>query len=97
VMTGRGDPEGKLRAWELGADDFLPKPFDLVEVRARCRSLLRVKRLVDELDSAEGVVFAFARAVEAKCRYTWGHSERVTNYALALARQIGICEAEQDV
>lgn len=71
MITGRLAEEARVRAWELGADDFLTKPLDTVEVTARCRSLLRVKRLVDELDSAEAVVFAFARAVEAKCRYTW--------------------------
>lgn len=70
IVTGRNARETRLRAWELGADDFLTKPFDAVEVQARCRSLLRIKRLVDELDSAEAVVFAFARAVEAKCSYT---------------------------
>lgn len=97
IITGRDAQEAKLRAWELGADDFLTKPFQSVEVLARCRSLLRVKRLVDELDSAEAVVFAFARVVEAKCRYTWGHSERVTSYALALACKIGLPEAKQEV
>ena len=97
IITGRDRLEDKLRAWDLGADDFLTKPFQSVEVLARCRSLLRVKSLVDELDSAEAVVFAFARAVEAKCRYTWGHSERVTKYALALASQIGVSEAEREV
>jgi putative two-component system response regulator len=97
MITGQSAQEARMRAWELGADDFLTKPFDFFEVRARCRSLLRVKRLVDELDSAEAVVFAFARAVEAKCQYTWGHSERVTSYALALARHIGLSESDQIV
>ncbi len=96
IITGQSALAAKLRAWELGADDFLTKPFQKVEVLARCRSLLRVKRLVDELDSAEAVVFAFARAVEAKCRYTSGHSTRVTKYALALANHIGVSEAESD-
>lgn len=95
MITGRLAEEARVRAWELGADDFLTKPLDTVEVTARCRSLLRVKRLVDELDSAEAVVFAFARAVEAKCRYTWGHSERVTSYALALAQQLGLSATEK--
>jgi len=97
IITGRDAQEARLKAWELGADDFLTKPFQSVEVLARCRSLLRVKRLVDELDSAEAVMFAFARAVEAKCRYTWGHSERVTTYALELARQTGISQTDQEV
>jgi putative two-component system response regulator len=97
MITGRNAQEAKLRAWELGADDFLTKPLEMVEVLARCRSLLRMKRLVDELDSAEAVVFGFARTVEAKCRYTWGHSERVTSFASALAQQVGLAEAEQQV
>jgi putative two-component system response regulator len=94
VISGSEVADAKLRVWELGADDFLTKPFEKVEVLARCRSLLRVKRLIDDLESAESVVYAFARTVEAKCRYTWGHSERVARYALALAREIGLGESD---
>ncbi len=79
-----------MRAWDLDADDFLTKPFQMVEVAARCRSLLRSKRLRDELDSAENVAFAFARAVEAKSAYTHGHSERVQQYSLFLAKALNI-------
>jgi putative two-component system response regulator len=97
IITGQVSFDTKLRAWELGADDFLTKPFHCVEVMARCRSLLRVKRLVDELDSAEAVVFAFARAVEAKSSYTRGHADRVTNYALALAAQVGLANSDVEI
>lgn len=94
IVTAQTAFEAKLRAWELGADDFLTKPFQCLEVVARCRSLLRIKRLIDERDSAEAVVFAFARAVEAKSQYTHGHSERVTAYALELARQVRLPQVE---
>jgi len=97
ILTGQSASEARLHAWELGADDFLSKPFQVVELLARCRSLLRVKRLVDELDSAEAVVFAFARAVEAKSPYTQGHAERVTALTLALASRLGVPEAEREV
>src|SRR5262249_53479657 len=50
----------------------------------------RIKRLVEERDSAEAVVFALARAVEAKSPYTHGHSARVTAYSVALARAAGV-------
>jgi putative two-component system response regulator len=96
IITADDAFDSRLRAWELGADDFLGKPLHRVELVARCRSLLRVKRLIDELDTAEAVVFALARAVEAKSAYTHGHAERVTRYALALADEVGVAPADRD-
>jgi len=40
ILTGQSASEARLHAWELGADDFLSKPFQVVELLARCRSLL---------------------------------------------------------
>ncbi len=97
ILTGQSASDAKLHSWEFGADDFLTKPFQCVEIAARCRSLLRVKRLVDELDSAEAVVFAFARAVEAKSSFTHGHAERVRDYALLLAAYVGLPNDEWEV
>jgi putative two-component system response regulator len=96
VLTGQDASSSRLQSWELGADEFLNKPFHNVEVLVRCRSLLRLKRLVDELDSAHAVVFAFARTVEAKCPYTLGHAERVTTCVAALAERLGLSEAERE-
>jgi putative two-component system response regulator len=95
ILTGQTSSESRLRAWELGADEFLTKPFQNVEVLARCRSLLRLKRLTDALDSAESVVFAFARAVEAKSPYTRGHAGRVATLVLALADRLGLSDVQR--
>jgi putative two-component system response regulator len=97
MITGSGAARDKIQAWDYGADDFLTKPFHMVEVTTRCRSLLRIKRLIEERESAEKVVFALARAVEAKSPYTHGHSERVTTYSLALAREAGVSAPELEV
>ncbi len=97
ILTGQSSAEARLRGWELGADEFLTKPFHFVDVRARCRSLLRVKRLVDDLDSAQSVVFALARAVEAKSPFTQGHAERVMNFAQALSTHLKLSPAEQAI
>src|SRR5207249_825100 len=96
ILTGETGLAARLRAWELGADDFLCKPIHGVEVLARCRCLLRVKELVSELDCAQSVIFALARAMEAKSRFTQGHIERVTRYAMALAVRLGMPAAEQE-
>ena len=97
VLTALEPKEVRVPAWELGADEFLTKPAHHHDVLTRCRALLRVKRLTDELDSAEAVVFAFARAVEAKSSYTRGHADRVTNYALALAAQVGLANSDVEI
>lgn len=41
VLTGRGDVQERVRCLDLGADDFVLKPFSLHELMARCRALLR--------------------------------------------------------
>jgi putative two-component system response regulator len=96
VLTGRDAEGARRQAWELGADEYLTKPFRPAELLARCRALLRVKRLVDELDSAQAVVVAFARAIEAKCPHTLGHTERVAAYVLALAARLGLPAADRE-
>jgi putative two-component system response regulator len=97
IVTAQSEFQDKLDAWEYGADDFLTKPFHLVEVTARCRSLLRIKRLIEERDSAESVVYALARTVEAKSPFTHGHSERVKVYTLALAEALDLPHAEREI
>ena len=97
MLTGTDATDARQTAWDCGADEFLTKPFRAPEVVARCRSLLRQKDLVDALESAEAVVFALARALEAKSPYTHGHSTRVAQYALAVANRLGLGDAEVDV
>jgi CheY-like chemotaxis protein/HPt (histidine-containing phosphotransfer) domain-containing protein len=49
VLTARNSTEDKLRGFDLGAVDYVTKPFELVELRARVRSTIRAKKLQDEL------------------------------------------------
>jgi len=49
VFTTRSDVDRKVKALDLGADDFLAKDSDEAELVARLRSLLRVKALEDDL------------------------------------------------
>ncbi len=95
-LTSMSDLEDKLRGIEVGADDFLTKPFRKVELLARAKSLLRVKRLNDRLENAENVLFALANAIEAKDPYTEGHIFRVATLALKLGRRLGLSADHQE-
>jgi putative two-component system response regulator len=73
-----------------GADDFLNKPVNKHELLARVHSLLRLKSFTDELENAETVLFSLATSIEVKDPYTEGHCERLSEYSVTLARQIGL-------
>jgi len=45
MLTARGDPVDRVVGLEVGADDYMPKPFDPRELMARIRSVLRRTRL----------------------------------------------------
>jgi putative two-component system response regulator len=96
MLTGYTETPEKVESLEAGVDDFLHKPFKTLELTARLKSLLKVKFLNDELDSAEGIIFALARAIEAKDKYTQGHTERVSQFALALGYKMGLSSEEQN-
>ena len=48
LMTARGG-SAKIEGLELGADDYLVKPFDMLELSARVKAMLRLKALQDQL------------------------------------------------
>ena len=96
MLTGFGDLENKIEALQAGADEFLNKPYNSLELFTRIKSLLRMKYFNEQLDNAEDVLFSMARAIEAKDVYTQGHVERVSNLAVELGAYLGLGEEEQD-
>jgi two-component system cell cycle response regulator len=50
LVTARDSTQDKVEGLDAGADDYLTKPINFPELEARVRSMLRVKRLQDELD-----------------------------------------------
>lgn len=49
MVTALNEIEDKIKATEAGADDFVSKPFNKLELLTRVKSLLRIKQLHDEL------------------------------------------------
>ncbi|HVF58051.1 MAG TPA: response regulator transcription factor, partial [Pyrinomonadaceae bacterium] len=57
MLTARGRPEDVLRGFESGADDYLPKPFELEILIARLRGLLRRREwLQQDRENSRGAV-----------------------------------------
>ena len=94
LVTALSAREDRVRGIEAGADDFLNKPVDRIELLARVRSLLNLKAYTDELERAELVLFALARSIEGKDPYTGGHCERLSDYSERLGRRIGLPEEQ---
>ena len=96
LVTALDDREAKIKGINAGADDFITKPANKMELLARTKSLIRLKRLNDNLASIEYVLFSLARTVEAKDEYTKGHVERVSKLAIILGRKMGLTETEME-
>ena len=94
MVTALDNREAKVKGIEAGADDFLTKPPNKIELLARTKSLIKLKRLTNSLANIEDVLFSIANTVETKDAYTQGHVERVSNLAVTLGRKIGLSAGE---
>jgi len=84
LVTALSDKQDRIEGIRAGADDFLTRPVDRVELLTRVRSLLKLKQRTDELERAEAVLFSLARSIEGKDPYTHGHCERLAEYSASL-------------
>lgn len=53
MQTALDSTEDKVQGLEAGADDYITKPIDFAELKARVRSMLRIKRLQEALEERE--------------------------------------------
>jgi putative two-component system response regulator len=90
LLTSLTDRDDRIEGINAGADDFLSKPVNVHELRARVRSLVRLKHFTDDLDSAESLILTLATTVEARDPYTAGHCERMAAYATAFGEHLGL-------
>jgi putative two-component system response regulator len=97
ILTASSDRDTRLRGIAAGADDYLSKPFDPKELLIRTKVLLRHRALNQRLDATEGVLFALARAVEARDRHTIHHAERVGRYAEAMSAAHGLGSEDSEL
>jgi putative two-component system response regulator len=90
MVTGNGDIDNLTQSLSAGANDFLRKPYDPAELLARLDAAVCRKRLTDQLDSAESMLFALARMVEAKDGNTGDHCSRLSHSGVVLGKELGL-------
>ena len=78
----------KIRAFELGADDYLVKPFDHLELMARLRSLVRRARIAHESLTADVVMGDLTLNFANRTVWQAGHEVRLTSTEFRLLAEL---------
>lgn len=89
-LTALNDRRSRIRGIEVGGDDFIIKPFDRVELAARVKSLVRQKRLNEDLDHAEQVLFSIAMSIESRDPNTGDHCERLVKWGQVFGEYLNL-------
>jgi putative two-component system response regulator len=95
LLTALTDRHSKIKGIASGADDFISKPFDNSELMMKIKSLLKLKRLNEELDHSENIILTLAVAMEARDPYTKGHSTRVSKLSVDFVSFLGLPETDR--
>jgi putative two-component system response regulator len=108
MTTALDDKASRLEGIEAGADDFISKPIDRMEIRARVNTIIRLNRYrklmkqqADLLqahgelqDAYEATLKGWVRALDFRDNETGDHSRRVTLLTVELARLMGMSDSE---
>ena len=108
MITAIDNRDARLEGLDAGADDFLTKPFDSVEIQIKVKNILRLNRFRNILDQRDRLmdmnnelleaydrtIEGWAQALDLRDHETEGHSRRVTEAALMLAMKAGIHGSE---
>ena len=76
MLTARSEDTDKLLGFEYGADDYITKPFNILEVKARIRALLRRSRTKERRDNASRV-YQGDWSIDTETREAWNEAGHV--------------------
>ncbi|MCU7906571.1 MAG: response regulator [Candidatus Thiodiazotropha sp. (ex Epidulcina cf. delphinae)] len=94
MVTGDGTSESLRHSLAMGANDFVKKPYDPLELMSRAGAALEKKHLFDQLDNAASVLFTLAKMVEARDPTTGEHCNRLVHTCQVIGREAGLSSGE---
>ncbi|MGH7447907.1 MAG: response regulator transcription factor [Longimicrobiales bacterium] len=102
ILSAKGEEADKVRGFRMGADDFVTKPFSLLELLARVEALLRRASSEDRPPARETYVFGDLRIEPAAQRVTRRGAaveltDREFSLLMALARRRGAVATRQEL
>ncbi|MBF0252697.1 MAG: response regulator [Candidatus Omnitrophica bacterium] len=97
MITGISEKKQKLKGIELGADGFLTKPVDMQELLVRIRSLIKMKKLNEELENVDNILSALVSIIDAKDAYTHNHSSRVKEISFLIAVKLSFTKEQLSI
>ncbi|VAX09262.1 HD-hydrolase domain [hydrothermal vent metagenome] len=90
MVTGYNQCEEMMISMLAGANDFINKPYNPSELIMRVNAAAHKKRLTDQLDNTEALLFTIARMVEAKDSNTGDHCSRLAHSAVIFGKKLGL-------
>jgi putative two-component system response regulator len=105
LMCNQGDSASRIAGLKAGADDFIVKPFDKLELMGRLQGVIRLNRYrltleqhrqidrpAESRPSQDKDIEGWSRVLDMRDKETEGHTQRVTEMTLALGRAAGLDE-----
>lgn len=77
MLTARGEDTDKLLGFEYGADDYITKPFNILEVKARVKALLRRSSTTRKQEAQRDRLTRGPLSIDSASRTTWKNGEAV--------------------
>ncbi|MBI2863330.1 MAG: response regulator [Chloroflexi bacterium] len=88
MVTSSDEEDEKLKSIEAGADDFIPKPVNRLELLARVKSLLRLKEYHDTIETQAAQLAEWNRVLEDRVKHQVGELERLGRLRRFLSPQL---------